>query len=151
MQWFCSTIIFMPSWLCRKAIPAIRHVGDGSKKPVVGYAARTLRPSVSQHDLKSGLPAKINLIQSAVRTAYPTFLIYISVFRLCLTFGTLMFLVGPSSSLWKRNDAPRFFVQRTLAFSCVLPFSNAANNDRFGLMRWFCSTIIFLPYCMQLQ
>ena len=32
MQWFYPAIIYMPSSLCRKAISAIRHVGDGSKR-----------------------------------------------------------------------------------------------------------------------
>ena len=43
------------------------------KKPV-GYAARTLEPNASQHDLKYLLcRAKINLVHTLVRAAYPTF------------------------------------------------------------------------------
>ena len=40
----------------------------------VGYAARTLNPNVSYHDLKYPVcRAKINLVHYAVRAAYPTF------------------------------------------------------------------------------
>jgi len=40
----------------------------------VGYAARTLKPNASYHDLKNLCRVKINLVHYAVRAAYPTIL-----------------------------------------------------------------------------
>ena len=67
----------------------------------LGYAARTLKPNVS-YPISNIRFAMLKSILSTMRYAQRTlhFLIYIPVFRLCPTFGALMFPAVPSSLLW---------------------------------------------------